>query len=149
MKILVNEIPHNKSLKNGDATPYAFIMAGLFAVLSKGDVLWIGAPISFLLAFISYIYRKVDIRHKQMIKRAQEALIELEAMMELPDQDGGPNKLKLFSREKFITSSMPCFPSSLSANAHCSYSTSVNMVFYLFITIGLVGGFGIILFLLC
>jgi len=84
-----------------------------------------------------------------MIKRAQEALIELESMMDLQDQDGGPNKLKLFSREKFITSSMPRFPSSLSANAHCSYSTSVNMVFYLFITLGLVGGFGIILFLLC
>lgn len=127
----------------------SFIMAGLFAILSKGDALWIGALLSFLLAFISYIYRKIDIRHKQIINRAQEALIDLEEMMDLPDQDGGPNKLKLFSREKFITSGMPRFPSSLSASAHCSYSTSVNMLFYLFITIGLVGGFGIIIFLLC
>lgn len=124
-------------------------MAGLFSVLSKGDVLWIGAVLSFLLAFISYVYKKVDVRHKQMIKLAEEALIELESMTDLPDQDGGPNKLKLFSREKFITSRMPSFPNSLSANAHCSYSTSVNMVFYLFITLGLVGGFGIIVFLLC
>jgi len=125
----------------------SIIMAGLFAVLSKGNVLWIGAVLSFLLAFISWIYWRVDIRHKQMIKRAQEALIEIESMMDLPDQDGGPNKLKLFSREKFITSNMPCFPNSLSPKAHCSYSTSINMVFYLFITLGLIGGFGIVLFL--
>jgi len=123
----------------------SIIMAGLFAVLSKGEVLWIGAALSFLLTFISWVYLRVDIRHKQIIKRAQEALMDIESMLDLPDQDGGPNKLKLFSREKFITSTMPRFPKSLSPKAHCSYSTSICMVFYLFITLGLVGGFGIII----
>lgn len=123
----------------------SIIMAGLYAVLSKGENLWIGAILSFLLTFISWVYLRVDIRHKQIIKRAQEALMELESKLDLPDQDGGPNKLKLFSREKYITSTMPRFPASLSPKAHCSYSTSIYMVFYLFIILGLVGGFGIIL----
>jgi len=123
----------------------SIIMAGLFAVLSKGESLWIGVILSFLLTFISWVYLRVDIRHKQIIQRAQEALIEIESKLDLPDQDGGPNKLKLFSREKYITSTMPRFPESLSPRAHCSYSTSIYMVFYLFIILGLLGGFGLII----
>lgn len=125
------------------------IMAGMFAALSKVEILWIGAILSFLLSFISWIYWKVDIRHKQMIKRAQEALMELESMMDFPDQNGEPNKLKLFTRDEYITSQMPRFPKKLSSKAHCSYSTSVRMVFFTFMLLGLFGGVTMLLFHFC
>lgn len=122
------------------------IMAGMFTALTKGNILWLGAILSFLLSFMSWIYLKVDIRHKQMINRAQEALMEIASMMDLPDQNAEPNKLKLFTREKYITSKMPRFPKVLTAKAHCSYSMSVKMVFYTFIGIGIIGGIGMLIY---
>ena len=84
-----------------------------------------------------------------MIKRAEEALIEIESMMNIKDVNDEPNKLKLFTRDKYLTSLMPKFPKNLTADAHFSYSTSVNLVFLLFIILGLLGGLLIIIIILC
>lgn len=116
------------------------VVAGLYAVLSQGIRPQLGAPIAFLLTFLSFVYWKVDIRHKELIKHAEAALKWLEQTSGLPDIDGVPHPSKLFCREEHITNRLPRFPSTISLQAFWSYSTCVKTVFSVLGAAGFITG---------
>lgn len=49
------------------------LIAGLAALLSANQK-WLAISLSLLLSFLSFVYWKVDVRHKLLIKHAEKAL---------------------------------------------------------------------------
>lgn len=76
-------------------------------------------------------------RHKQLIKYAEEALEYLEKKIPLPTGEQEPHVLQLFYRETERSKSYRRFPKFFSPTAYFSYSTSVNLVFGIFGLCGL------------
>ena len=116
------------------------IVAGMLAITGEGKQSTAAAGLAFLLSFLSFVYWKVDVRHKQIIKHAEAALMFIESESRLPDQDGMPHILKLFQREEHATRTLKRFPRSLSLDAHFSYSICVNLVFIIFGATGVILG---------
>jgi hypothetical protein len=74
----------------------------------------------------------VDVRHKELIKQAEQALEYLEKKFPLPKGEKQPHVLQLFYSETEREKSYRRFPKYFSPKAHFSYSTSVNLVFGIF-----------------
>jgi hypothetical protein len=104
------------------------LIAGLVAILGTSEK-WLATPLALLLSFLSFIYWKVDIRHKELIGHAEQALEYLEKKFPLPEGEMQPHVLQLFYSEAERSKSYRRFPKHFSPNAYFSYSTSVNFVF--------------------
>src|SRR4030042_5307441 len=65
------------------------LIAGLAALLSTNQK-WLAISLSLLLSFLSFIYWKVDIRHKLLIKHAERALEFLEKQFPIPEGEQQP-----------------------------------------------------------
>lgn len=123
------------------------ITTGLFAVISQCYSPYVTAPLAFLLSIISYIYWKVDVRHKNLIKNAENALVWLENSIGLPDEGAEPHPLKLFQRDNYFSKQRPVFPkTSKNPIVDWHYSTCVNAVFILFGIVGIMTGIIVIIF---
>jgi len=107
------------------------LIAGLAALLSTNEK-WLAISLGLLLSFLSFIYWKIDIRHKILIKRAEQALEYLEKNFPLPEGEKQPHVLQLFYSEAEREKSYRRFPKYFSPKAYFSYSTSVNLVFGIF-----------------
>lgn len=114
------------------------LIAGIASILST-DENWLAIPLGFLLSFLSFIYWKVDIRHKALIKHAEQALEYLEKQFPLPADEKQPHVLQLFYSEAERSKTYRRFPKYFSPKAYFSYSTSVNLVF------GILGSSGLVL----
>jgi hypothetical protein len=109
------------------------IVGGFLLILRYGHThKWI-ALLGFFLAFLSFVFWKLDVRTRALVKNAEEALKVLDAGHELPDSGGAPHALRLFDRDDYFTSRAPRFPLF---SAHFSYSRCFN---YLFFVVGLIG----------
>jgi hypothetical protein len=120
------------------------LIAGLAALLSTNEK-WLAVSLGFLLSFLSFIYWKVDVRHKALIKRAEQALEFLEKQFPLPEEDKQPHVLQLFYSEAEREKSYRRFPKYFSPKAYFSYSTSVNLVFGIFGLGGIIVAFVLII----
>lgn len=109
----------------------AILIAGLAALLSINEK-WLAISLGLLLSFLSFIYWKVDVRHKALIKHAEQALEFLEKKFPLPEGEKQPHVLQLFYSETEREKSYRRFPRCFSPKAYFSYSTSVNLVFVIF-----------------
>jgi len=107
------------------------LIAGLAAVLGTSEK-WLAISLGFLLSFLSFIYWKIDVRHKELIKQAERALEYLEKYFPLPEGENQPHVLQLFYSEAERDKSYRRFPKYFSPKAFFSYSTSVNLVFGVF-----------------
>ncbi len=107
------------------------LIAGLAALINTNEK-WLAISLGLLLSFLSFIYWKVDIRHKGLIKRAEQALEFLEKQFPLPEGEKQPHVLQLFFTEAEREKSYRRFPKYFSPKAYFSYSTSVNLVFGIF-----------------
>ena len=114
------------------------LAAGMITIVRYAPDARTGVPFGLLLSFFSFVYWKVDVRHKQIIKHAEAALEHLEEMFPVEDSDRGPHVLKLFLGEKHRSAALKRFPKQFSPRAHFSYSTCVNMVFLVFGASGIV-----------
>lgn len=116
------------------------ITTGLFTTFQKDyKVTYIGVLLGLLLCFFSYIFWKVDLRNKQLIKGAEDALKFFESTTGLQDKDGEPHVAKLFQHEEYITNQRKQLRSILLWKKYYSYSHSFNRVFLTFALIGLIG----------
>jgi hypothetical protein len=113
------------------------LIAGLAAIISTTEK-WFAIVLGFLLSFLSFIYWKIDIRHKKLIKNAEQALEYLEKNFPIPKEEKQPHVLQLFYSEANREKSYRRFPRFFSPTAFFSYSTSVNLVFGVFGLGGLV-----------
>jgi hypothetical protein len=107
------------------------LIAGFAAILSTSEK-WLAGALALLLSFLSFIYWKVDIRHKDLIDHAIEALEYLERKLPIPAGEKQPHVLQLYYSEAERSKDYKRFPKSFSPNAYFSYSTSVNIVFLVF-----------------
>jgi Ca2+/Na+ antiporter len=107
------------------------LIAGLATLLTTNEK-WLAVSLGFMLAFLSFIYWKVDIRHKALIKQAEHALEYLEKQFPLPKDEKRPHVLQLFHGEAEREKSYRRFPKYFSPRAYFSYSTTVNIVFGIF-----------------
>jgi len=107
------------------------LIAGLAAIVGISEK-WLAISLALLLSFLSFIYWKVDIRHKELIGHAEQALEYLERNFPLPVGEKQPHVLQLFYSEAERSKFYKRFPEHFSPNAYFSYSTSVNLVFWAF-----------------
>ncbi len=109
------------------------IIGGFSLLLKNGAFYKWMAVFGLLLLFFSFIFWKLDNRTKQLVKSGEAALEFLDAQYALPDQDGVPHVLRLFTREKMLTAKHPLFPLS---TGHFSYSRCFTWVFFMFSFLG-------------
>ncbi|PKO03797.1 MAG: hypothetical protein CVU43_01200 [Chloroflexi bacterium HGW-Chloroflexi-5] len=107
------------------------LIAGIAAIIVTSEK-WLAISLAFLLSFLSFIYWKVDIRHKDLIKHAERALEYLEKKFPIPQDETQPHILQLFFSEAERSKTYKRFPKKFSVNAYFSYSTCVNLVFLVF-----------------
>jgi len=113
------------------------LVAGLIAILGTNKT-WLASPFALLISFLSFIYWKVDVRHKDLIKHAEEALEYLEMKLPIPEIEPQSQVLQLFHSEAVRSKSYQRFPKHFRLNAYFSYSTCVNIVFLVFGLVGIV-----------
>lgn len=108
---------------------------GGFAVLLRNGAFhkWM-AIFGIFLVFFSFVFWKLDNRTRGLIKHGEEALEFLDAQHGLPQIDGAPHPLQLFTREKHLSAKLPLY--SLTS-AHFTYARCFRWVFALFSLVGL------------
>jgi hypothetical protein len=106
----------------------------------KGDTIsTIGIILGLLLSFLSFIFWKLDVRNKQMIKNAEDALKYLERQLNLENNNSNPHILQIFcydeSQAKMFKKSKSFWP----WRSYYSYSKCFNLVFIILGVLGLLG----------
>lgn len=115
----------------------AVIVGGFFTILKAGgNHKWISV-LGFLWGFLSFVFWKMDQRIRQLVKNAEAALKFLDDQYRLPNMDGAPHLLRLFSRDDFITGAAPRWPLIY---GYFSYSRVFEWVFFIFGVVGAAGG---------
>ena len=61
--------------------------------------------LGLLALFFSFVFWKLDVRTSILVKNAEDAIKHLDESIDLPNIDGEPNPLKLFTRDDFRNSS--------------------------------------------
>ncbi len=115
------------------------IFISAFINIIKGDEKSIIAGIlPFLLSFTSYIFWKLDIRTKNMIKNAESAIKYIDDKLIPKDEEDNPNVLNIFRYDDFIINSPKKKKSIL--HIHLSYSKCFNLIFMSFGILGFLAG---------
>ena len=119
--------------------------AGLFGILGQQGAPQYGSPLAFLIGFLSYIYWRVDARHRQIVKRAQAALIWAEESLELPAVQNQPHPMMLFAIDRNSKQARTPLRKSFNPFGKLTYSECVNLVFLVFGVGGALAGFALLL----
>lgn len=116
------------------------IVGATLTILKDIDSLIYSAPMAFLLAFIAFIFWKLDQRNIALIKHSEDALKELESGMKIPAHFNKPEQLRVFTNEELKTNNKNKAKNILLLNAHLSYRNCFNSVFFVFGASGFVFG---------
>jgi hypothetical protein len=116
------------------------ITTALFSTFQKDyKVPVLGIPLGLLLLLFSYVFWKVDLRNRQLIKGAEAALKYFESTSGLEDKEGEPHVAKIFQHEEYATQKRKSGSSMLPWKSYYSYSNSFNRIFLGFAAVGLLG----------
>jgi len=112
------------------------ILIGAFVNILDGDKdLKLACILPYLLSLISFIFWKLDVRTKYMIKNSEEAIKEIDDKLITNDEET-PSVLNIFRYDDFISKSRK----KGFFKGYFSYSKSFNIIFSLFGIIGFVIG---------
>ena len=100
----------------------------------------VSAFLASLLSLFSFLFWKLDLRTRTLVKNAEEAIKLLDSRHNLSDIDGDPNPLMLFQRDDFILQGRS--KNSPPISRRYSYSRCFEWVFRI------VGGTGLIVAIL-
>ena len=121
-----------------DSFQYFLVVAGLatgavatLATSANGNHAAAGF-VALFLALLSFTFWKLDVRNRQLIKHAEEALKTIEKRMILPDGQDHPSRLQLFLYEEWDTGQRKRLGEAWPWSAHFSYSTCFQIVFLIF-----------------
>ena len=110
-------------------------LTGVFATsIGRGEFHPWMASLGALLVFFSFVFWKMDVRTRQLVKNGESALKFLDAQHGLEDQEGVPHPLRLFSREEALSRSLTPWPLAV---GHFSYARCFRWVFAMFALVGL------------
>ena len=105
----------------------ATALVGALVVLAREDNAnaWT-ASLGVVLAFLAFVFWKLDCRTRRLVKNAEDALKFLDGRHILPDLDGAPHPLRIFARDDYFTKKAPRYPLW---SGHFSYSRCFEWVF--------------------
>ena len=111
----------------------ATLIVGAFATLLKEakDWRWLSI-LPFLLTFLSFVFWKLDLRNKQLVRNGETALKFLDEQSGVQDNGDEPHVLKLFAHNDYVTKARKRYPDVSPLEAHFSYSTCFYCVFLVF-----------------
>ena len=117
----------------------SIVAASLLTPLQSGQATRAGLLPGLLLIFLSFVFWKLDVRNKDLIKAAEAALKYFEQTSNLQDTGDEPHIAKIFLHEEFMTCQRKQKKSVFFWKNHFSYSNSFNIIFACFGLVGLVG----------
>jgi len=110
------------------------VVGGFLLLFRFGEYHKWSALLGLLLTLLSFVFWKLELRTRALVKHGEEALKFLDAQHELPDIDGVPHPLRIFSREEHVTIQLE---RSASFPGHFSYSRCFKYIFVVFGVLGL------------
>jgi hypothetical protein len=114
------------------------IATALFSSLQKDyRTPRLGVTLGSLLDVLSFVFWKLDVRNRDLIKRAESALRYFEATGDASEEP--PHMAQIFLREDYDTGRMREKRSLLFWRNHYSYSDCFNLVFVAFALAGTIG----------
>lgn len=121
------------------------LISGATLTIAKDSTNFIyAAPMGYLLTFLSFIFWKLDLRNKELIKHGENALKRIES--HVIQNKYSEVELSLFLNEEKETQKKINNSKFLSPSNHFSYSKCFNWVFFIFGIGGFIMGSA---FLLC
>ena len=113
------------------------LLAGGVLLLRTGENTIALVLLGFLASFFSFVFWKLEVRTRVLVKNAEDAIIHLDHLHNLPDVNGQPNPLKLFTRDDFRTQG---------SNRRCKlwYFSYHKCFLLVFAVVGLLGAVGFI-----
>lgn len=112
-------------------------LAGFFALIQVSDGHPLLSLVGFALSFFSFVFWKLELRTRALVKNAEEALKHLDAQHSLADVSGAPHPLRMFDRDDHFTSRAK---KRSITTGHFSYARSFRWVFIFFASLGLLLG---------
>lgn len=109
-----------------------FTIGGILAITKDLSNIGYASPLAYLLSFLSFVFWKLDLRNKELVKYGEDALKALEDITNASNPDMKAEILNLFTYEEGKTKNTSRFPRSLLLKEHLSYSDCFNMVFLCF-----------------
>jgi len=114
------------------------LLSGYGVSLKETDLKPISVVLGILLTILSFVFWKLDIRNKQLIKNAEQALKTIENEC-LPENSGDtPNIFKLLNYDDFKTKQEKEKTSRFFWQKHFSYSKCFNTMFFVFAILGII-----------
>lgn len=108
------------------------ITGGILTIAKDVSNVGYAAPLAYLLSILAFVFWKLDLRNKELIKHGENALKTLEGLLNISNQNTEPHKLQLFVHEEWKTNKKIMFPKTPLLKAHLSYSDCFNIVFFSF-----------------
>ena len=115
------------------------ISTGFLIVIASMPIL--ALILSIMLILLSFVFWKLDIRNKQLIRNAEAGLKDLEIKDNINDKADTPHILNIFRYEEMQTNQLRIRKSIWPWNRLFTYSTCFNTVFIMFSVMGLFGIF--------
>jgi hypothetical protein len=107
---------------------------------------WFAIFLSVLLTFLSFIYWKIDVCHKELIDHAIEALEYVGQQIPLPSDDKDAHLIQLFCCERDCSKGYKRFSKHIGLDSYFTYAICicVNMVFIALRISGIIFGVAIL-----
>ncbi len=121
------------------------VIVGALLTVAKGshDAI-VSCPLAFGLAFVSFVFWKLDLRNKELVRYGEEALKSLEADSGEECANEAASPIAIFSREESVTAMRRRGFRAFVARP-LSYSACFNLVFAAFGMSGLVAGVALLI----
>ena len=118
-----------------DSCRAGFAPAGEWRLVTAHQSILLG----MLLAFISFVFYKLDTRTQFLIKHSENVLKELEESFRALDAPNVPHKLQLFRWEEVKTERAKKQNGACVWRNHLTYGQCLKYIFSCFIVVGLLG----------
>lgn len=116
----------------------AIFIGGFVNMIKDGDEVLLGFILPYILSFISFIFWKLDVRTKRMIKISENAIKKIDDLLIDSVDDSIRNELNIFRHDDFLVEKLKSSKSVL-VN-HMSYSKCFNAIFLMMGLLGFVIG---------
>lgn len=108
----------------------AVISGAILTIVKEVSNVLYATPMCYLLAFLAFIFWKLDQRNRELIKNGESALKDIEDSIELSGER--MSSIHLFTNEETRTNTKKRLPNTPLIHAHFSYTNCFNWVFFVF-----------------
>lgn len=113
-------------------------LSGYAISLKEDNLMPIGIILGLLLTILSFVFWKLDVRNRQLIKNSEKALKIVEKGFDLERTGDTPHTFELFNYDEFNIKQKRSKSYSLFWQRHFSYSNCFDFVFGAFAILGVI-----------